>query len=164
MSPDTLLQDFRRLQTAHISPFCSKANSLSLLQMLSLLWSVSVKWPNLLKEFISGITASISFTSNLQSIECLVRSFGFGSTHADFTFLMLIGSSLLPILMCLFLCIHWFVLAPWCCRTLSCGVKMRPGGFICTIPKDIQGGRNHPVASLSSLSQPSISDVSAFLP
>ena len=110
MSPDTLLQDFRRLQTAHAHSVLKRI-LLSLLQMLSLFGLFS-QVTNLLKNL--SVESQLPFRSPLIS-KYWVSLFWFWQ-H------MLISPSIcLSVRVCflrvLILCIHWTVLAPWCCRT-----------------------------------------------
>jgi hypothetical protein len=109
---------------------------LSHLQMLSLVLSLAVPWPELARSVLEVAASAASFgPSNLQSIECLVHSSDVGGTHGEFVFLMLLGLTILPLAFSVLLSVYWFLLAP-AGECFSCGVKMRSGGSIFGIPKD----------------------------
>ena len=107
---------------------------LSHLQMVYLILSLSVPWPQFLSVGLRVILSSTSITSSAHSMECVFQSLNTHSTHAGFMYTMAIFFGLSPFFFGMLLYIFWFFLAPASPKKCTCGVVLRKGGKIFGVP------------------------------
>jgi len=95
---------------------------LSHLQMVSIVMSLSVPWPDLMKNVLNTVSSVASFSEGINSFECLYQDID----HSDFYNGVLVFTAIGPLLFAGVLALYWLVLVQWC-DALKCGSAIESG-------------------------------------
>ena len=116
-----------------------KRTLLTHVQMISIVMSLNVRWPEAIRTILVGVSGVISVSGHTSALHCSIKS---DLSTADIHYATLCIAAVLPLCMCVCSWMYWFVCVP---RVPACGCtkKLRVSTYCCkSNPFDLNARRS----------------------